>query len=50
MAAHLRFIKLHLNKSQDFLNNVLWRDKIKVVMFGHNAQNHVEQFNTAYQH
>ena len=48
MAAQLRFVKLHLNKPQDFWNNVLWT---KVEIFGHNAQQHVwRKPNTAYQH
>ena len=47
----LRFAKLHLNKAQDFWNNVLWTDQTKVEMFGHNAQQHVWiKLNTAYQH
>ena len=29
MAAQLRFVKLHLNKPQDFWNNVLWTDETK---------------------
>jgi len=33
MAAQLRFAKLHLNKAQDFWNNVLWTDQTKVEMF-----------------
>jgi len=41
MAARLRFANLHLNNSQDFLNNVLWTDETKVEIFGHNAQSHV---------
>ena len=41
MAAQLLFAKLHLNKPQDFWNNVLWTDQTKVEMFGHNAQQHV---------
>ena len=36
-----RFAKLHLNKAQDFWNNVLWTDQTKVEMFAHNAQQHV---------
>ena len=51
MAAQLRFVKLHLNKPQDFWNNVLWTDQTKVEMFGHNAQQHVwRKPNTTYQH
>ena len=51
MAAQLRFVKLHLNKAQDFWNNVLWTEQSKVEMFGHNAQQHVwRKPNTAYQH
>ena len=51
MAAQLRFAKLHLNKPQDFWNNVLWTDQTKVEMFGHNAQQHVwRKLNTIYQH
>ena len=45
------FVKLHLNKPQDFWNNVLWTDQTKVELFGHNAQQHVwRKPNTAYQH
>jgi len=36
MAAQLRFVKLHLNKPQDW-SNVLWTDETKVEMCGHNA-------------
>ena len=51
MAARLRLAKLHLNKPQDFWNNVLWTDQTKVETFGHNAQQHVwRKPNTAYQH
>ena len=41
MAAQLRFAKLHLNKPQDFWNNVLWTDQTKVEMRDHNVQHHV---------
>ena len=34
-AAKLMFVKLHLNKPQDFLNNVLWTDVTKVEVFAH---------------
>jgi len=48
MAAQLMFAKLHLNKPQDFWNNVLWT---KVEMFGHNTQQYVwTKPKTAYQH
>ena len=30
---YLRFPKLHLNKSQNFWNNILWTDTTKVEMF-----------------
>ena len=51
MVAQLRFVKLYLNKPQDFWNNVLWTDQTNVEMFGHNAQQHVwRKPNTAYQH
>ena len=51
MTEQLRFVKLHLNKPQDFWNNVLWTDQTKVEMFGHNAQQHVwRKPNTTYQH
>jgi len=37
-AAQLRFAKLHLQKSQDFWNNVLWQSNdITKTEFGHNA-------------
>jgi len=40
---------LHLNKPQDFWNNVLWISKVE--MFGHNAQQHVwRKPDRAYQH
>jgi len=29
--------KLHLNKPQDFWNNVLWTNETKVKMLGHNS-------------
>ena len=32
MAAQLRLAKLHLNKPQDFWNNVLWTDQTKAEM------------------
>lgn len=41
MAARLRSAKLHLNKPQDFWNDVLWTDETKVETFGHNAQHHI---------
>jgi len=51
MAAQLKFVKLHLNKPQDFWNNVLWTDQTKVEMFGHNAQQHIcGKPSRAYQH
>ena len=51
MAAQLRFAKLHLNKPQDFWNNVLWTDDTEVEMFGHNPQQHVwRKPNTVHQH
>ena len=40
-AAWLMFAKMHLDKPQDFWNNVLWTDKTGVEMFGHNAHCHV---------
>lgn len=45
LAAWLQFTTVHLNKPQDFQNNVLQRDKDKVKMFGHVLQ----KLNTAYQ-
>jgi len=51
MAARLRFAKLHLNKPQDFWNNVIWSDETIVEMFGHDLQCHIWwKLNTAYQH
>ena len=51
MAALLRFAKLHLNKPQDFWNNVLWTDETKEGMFGHNSQQHCwRKPNTACKH
>ena len=51
MAAQLRFAKLHLNKPQNFWDNVLSIHQTKVEMFGHNAQQHIwRKPNTAYQH
>lgn len=41
IAARLRFMKLHLNKSEDFWNNVLWTDETKVQLFGCNVPHHV---------
>ena len=38
MAAQLRFETLHLNKTQDFWNNVPWTDETKAEMSGDNAQ------------
>lgn len=35
----LSFPQLHLTQPQDFYNNVLYTDGIKVEIFGHNAQN-----------
>lgn len=32
IAARLKFAKVHLNKSQDFQNNIFWTDKTKVEM------------------
>jgi len=32
-SAQLRFAKIHLNKPQDFWNNVLWTDETNVEMF-----------------
>ena len=43
MAAHLRFVKLYLNKAQNFLHNVPWTDQTKVEICGHNAQQHMRQ-------
>lgn len=37
MAAHLKFLKLNLNKPQDFWNYVLWTDETKMEMFSHEA-------------
>ena len=53
MAAQLRFAKLHLNKPQDFWNNVLWTDQTKVEIiqsstFGENQMQHIST-NTSYQ-
>ena len=49
MAAQLRFAWLHLNKPQDFWNNVLWTDETKVEISGHKAQQLVwRNSNTAY--
>jgi len=52
MAAQLMFAKVHLNKPQDFWNNVLRTEQTKVEMVDHNAQQHVwrKLTNTAYQH
>ena len=41
MKALLRFTKVHLKKSQDFQNKVLWTCETKVEMFHLNAQHHV---------
>lgn len=48
--AWLRFVELHQNKPQNFLNNVLWTDEIRVEMFSHKAQHDGwRKPNTAYQ-
>ena len=38
-----KFAKLHLDKPQNFWNNVLWTDETQVEMSGHNAQHRVWQ-------
>ena len=49
--AWFSFVMFHLNKPQDFWNNVLWTDQTKVEMFGLDAQQHVwRKPNTANQH
>lgn len=50
IAAWIRIVQLHLNKSQDF-NNIFWADETKVQTSGHNAQCHIwRKPNKAYQH
>lgn len=39
--ARFRFAKLYLSKSQDFWNDVIQTDEMKVEMSGHYAQHHV---------
>lgn len=34
-----RFVKSHVNKTEDFWISVLWSDETKVEIFGHSAQN-----------
>ena len=48
----LRFAKLHLNRPQDFWNNVSWTNETKMDVSGHNALQHVKQkkFKTADRH
>lgn len=41
MTAWFIFAKLHLNKTQDFWNNVVWTHETKVQMFDRSAQRHV---------
>ena len=41
MAAGLRIAKMHLDKPQDFWNNVLWKDETQIEMFDYNAQCHI---------
>lgn len=38
MAEQLWFVKMYLNKPQNFKNTVFWKDKTRVNIFGHNAQ------------
>ena len=51
LAQWLKFAKLHVDKPQDFWNNVLWTDETKVEISGHNAQQHIwRKPNTTYEH
>lgn len=44
-------MQLHLNKSHDFWNNILWTDEPNMKICGHNAQCHFwRNPNTAYHH
>lgn len=39
--ARLKFAREHLEKDQNFWNNVLWTDESKVELFGHSKSRHV---------
>lgn len=50
MTAQARFAKMHLNKSQDFQNNIFWTDKTKIEMFGHSTTFNEISAHINYQH
>ena len=39
--ARLKFVRQHKEKENSFWERVLWTDKTKIGLFGHNYRNHV---------